>query len=133
MPVVICFHIDICELTIAAQIKPRFFTFRDPWDSLLGPSLFTLDINHIHNLPVKNAEIIYYADNTITVFHGNIWDETLSSAELEMAKISQWSQNNLLNLSTTNTQYLCFDKTKTLLTKTEMPIITNLLKIPISF
>lgn len=83
--------------------------FGVPQGSVLGPTLFVMYINDIHD--IKGPELICYADDTVAVFHGDTWSEALASAESGMSSLKEWLDSNLLTLNLCKTKYLCFHKT----------------------
>ncbi|KAG6438934.1 hypothetical protein O3G_MSEX000342 [Manduca sexta] len=83
-------------------------SFGVPQGSILGPTLFNIYINDIHKLPIKNSEIICYADDTVLLCHGDNWKDAFSNAEKGMQMISNWLKGNLLTLNLKKTNYICF-------------------------
>ena len=86
-------------------------TFGVPQGSTLGPTLFTLYINNIVNLSLRNAEIISYADDTAIIFHDTTWDRVYRLAEQGLSQIAQSLDANLLTLNISKSKYITFSKT----------------------
>lgn len=86
--------------------------FGVPQGSILGPTLFLCYINDLPGLPLEDADISCYADDTAATFYGNTWQEALEAAERGLAEIVKWLDKNLLTLNTSKTKFLCFHKTK---------------------
>ncbi|KAG6456623.1 hypothetical protein O3G_MSEX009843 [Manduca sexta] len=82
-----------------------------PQGSILGPLLFIIYINDIHNLQLESAEILCYADDTAIVFHGHNWEDARQAAERGLQLVYNWLQNNLLTMNTEKTKYVCFHRT----------------------
>lgn len=59
-------------------------------------------------MDLKNAKIISYADDTAVIFTGASWEEVKAEAELGLAEIATWLQQNLLTLNVSKTNYVCF-------------------------
>lgn len=85
--------------------------FGVPQGSILGPSLFIIYMNDIHQHNSNNAEIICYADDTAILYSGYSWENAFSTAETGLLTISKWLRSNLLTLNNDKTNYLCFHKT----------------------
>lgn len=85
--------------------------FGVPQGSILGPTLFLAYMNDITSLEIANAEIVCYADDTAIIFHGNNWESAQRNAEIGMATVSNWLNNNLLTLNTSKTKFVNFFKT----------------------
>jgi hypothetical protein len=84
--------------------------FGVPQGSVLGPTLFLIYINDIHNLDLPEAEIICYADDTVILFHGDSWGSTYAAAEKGMSSSASWFRDNLLTLNSIKTKFVCFHK-----------------------
>lgn len=77
-----------------------------PQGSILGPTLFTLYVNDVVNLPL-NGQILLYADE-IVLFNSNINLEALvECCSADLAKITNWSNFNKLVISAPKTKALC--------------------------
>lgn len=85
--------------------------FGVPQGSILGPTLFLLYINDISLLPLQNAEILCYADDTAIIFRGSSWEDVCEQVENGMSQVSIWLKQNILTLNTAKTKFLCFHKT----------------------
>lgn len=100
-----------CLQVSSTRSEAQTIHFGVPQGSILGPTLFKLYINDIHELSINNAEIVCYADDTAVVFHGSSWQSVSCAAETGMSQINAWLQQNLLTLNTQKTMYVCFHKT----------------------
>ena len=85
--------------------------FGVPQGSILGPTLFIIYMNDMHDLQLLDAEVICYADDTVVLFKGNTWNDTVRSSETGMTSICHWLNNNLLTLNYSKTNFVCFHKT----------------------
>lgn len=94
------------------QSSVKHIRFGVPQGSILGPTLFLLYINDIHELKIPGADIICYADDTAIVFKESNWNEVLKSAEKGMSMVAQWLRSNLLTLNAKKTKFICFHKTR---------------------
>ncbi|CAG4940655.1 unnamed protein product [Colias eurytheme] len=95
---------------IASEVLP--IKFGVPQGSILGPTLFTLYINEIVNLPLNSAQIISYADDTAIIFHSNGWDEVYKLAESGLQTLAKALDRNLLTLNIKKTKLIAFSKTQ---------------------
>lgn len=108
---------------LVSEVQP--VSFGVPQGSILGPTLFILYMNDICSVPVKNADIICYADDTALIFHDTSWEQVRLRTEDGMNLISQWLSKNLLTLNTAKTKFLCFHKT----IASSPPVILDQMKI----
>lgn len=83
-------------------------TFGVPQGSILGPSLFLIYINDLCQLPLSNANIFTYADDTALVFQEKTWNEVFTSAENGLQKVIHWLNVNLLTLNVSKTKFIPF-------------------------
>ena len=93
------------------QSDSRAINYGVPQGSILGPTLFTLYINDLMYLDLKNATTICYADDTAILFYGNTWQQVRNQTEKGLTKVAGWLRDNLLTLNASKTKFLCFHKT----------------------
>lgn len=79
-----------------------------PQGSVLGPTLFLVYIDDLCRLTLTNAQIITFADDTVTLFYGNSWDEVNSVAQAGFNLITGWLRKNLLTLNLSKTKLINF-------------------------
>lgn len=87
-------------------------TYGVPQGSVLGPTLFLININALCNLKLAQGEIFSYADDTAMVFAGDSWEDVHRKAEIGLIRVADWLKNNLLTLNATKTNYICFSINK---------------------
>lgn len=85
--------------------------FGIPQGSTLGPTLFSFYMNDILNIPLNDAEIISYADDTAIIFHAKTWDQVYRLAENGLITVSEALDANLLTLNIKKTKFITFFKT----------------------
>lgn len=95
--------------------------FGVPQGSILGPTLFTIYMNDILDLPIP-GQILCYADDTVVVFKSSTWDGVRSAAEQGLSLVSGWLCSNLLTLNISKTKYLSFYKTEASSPASTLPI-----------
>lgn len=86
--------------------------FGVPQGSVLGPTLFNIFLNNIHEVLPPDAEAICYADDTVVLFSDKSWEGAILKAEQGLGVLKGWLDGNLLTLNASKTKYLCFHKTK---------------------
>lgn len=98
------------RVKIAGHISEELaIDFGVPQGSILAPTLFTHDdMDDILRMEIQNAELICYADDTVALFHGLNWQETIRASELGMSKISSWLDRNILTLNIKKTNFVAF-------------------------
>lgn len=84
--------------------------FGVPQGTVLGPILFLAYINPLCKLEVDGA-IVSFADDTVLLVAGPTWDEVQKKAEVELRKIMNWLDGNLLTLNLDKTHFICFSPT----------------------
>lgn len=94
---------------ISGELPVRFGV---PQGSVLGPTLFTIFLNDVHNALSQDIEVICYADDTVALFNDESWAGAFRKAEEGMETLKYWLDRNLLTLNPSKTKYLCFHKTK---------------------
>jgi len=89
-----------------------------PQGSVLGPLLFLLYINDMHNSS-NRLKFIHFADDT-TVFHsGQQLHEIITEINVELLKIRDWLNSNRLSLNVGKTSFMLFCDRKV----QEVPIV----------
>lgn len=94
---------------VSTELPIRFGV---PQGSVLGPTLFSLFLNDIHNVLASDVEVVCYADDTVALFHDRNWSGAFQRAEQGMGIIKDWLNRNLLTLNASKTKHVCFHKTK---------------------
>ena len=91
----------------------RLTTCGVPQGSVLGPTLFLLNINDICNVS-KIFNIILFADDT-NLFHTGLDIKTMcQTISYELSEINKWFQANKLSLNVLKTNYIIFGKRRKL-------------------
>ena len=96
-----------------ATSSKRSITHGVPQGSVLGPILFLLYINDLHN-----ATILYtllFADDTSFLFSGRNLQELVELVNTELEKAFCWFKANKLSLNVSKTKYMIFRNPKMLL------------------
>lgn len=78
-----------------------------PQGSILGPLLFLIYINNIHNIGLK-GHITLYADDTCLFYFGSNINEIVTVAQNDLDTLQKWFSSNLLTINTAKTNYIIF-------------------------
>lgn len=70
-----------------------------PQGSILGPLLFLIFINNVHEIGLK-GDITLYADDTSLFYFGHRLDLLAQEAESDLNLLNKWLQANLLTINT---------------------------------
>lgn len=89
------------------QSDPRLITCGVPQGSILGPLLFLVYINNIHEIGLK-GDITLYADDTSLFYFGHSIDSIISTAQDDLQILHTWLQSNLLTINISKTKYIIF-------------------------
>jgi hypothetical protein len=76
-----------------------------PQGSILGPLLFLLYVNDIHNISNK-ISCILYADDTTIFANGKDLSEVTQVINTELQHINEWIQLNKLSVNISKTSYM---------------------------
>lgn len=94
-----------------------------PQGSILGPLLFLIYINSIHELTL-NGQVSLYADDTCLFYFGNCINELRRQAQEDLNKLLIWFQSNLLTINTAKTCYVIF-KSRNKIVPPHAPLIID--------
>lgn len=73
----------------------------------LGPALFNIYINDLCDMIIR-GKIFVFADDTAILCEGDTWADVFRKATIEIARIKEWLNDNLLTLNTDKTKYITF-------------------------
>lgn len=90
--------------------QPKPVTYGVPQGSILGPLLFLIYINSIHEVGLK-GNVTLYADDTCLFYFGHSIDAIITDAQNDLNLLHKWFQYNLLTINIAKTNYIIF-KTK---------------------
>ena len=80
-----------------------------PQESILGPTLFLVNIKSLSNLCL-NGFLQFYADNTCLIYISNTPAIAGAAVEEDLNEISQWVEYYKLTLNTVKSQYMVISK-----------------------
>lgn len=106
-----------------SQSNHQPITYGIPQGSVLGPLLFLIYVNDMHEIGL-HGQITLYADDTCLFYFGSSIHEMISQAQQDLDTLFEWLQSNLLTVNVQKTCYLIFKaKNKTL--PQHSPLILN--------
>ena len=82
-----------------------------PQGSILGPLLFILYINDLHNVSDK-LTLLQFADDSSFFVSGRSLPELFNVLQNEIVKIREWLNNNKLSLNISKTNYMIMTNRK---------------------
>lgn len=89
------------------QSSPHKITYGVPQGSILGPLLFLIYINNIHEVGL-HGHIYLYADDTCLFYFGKNLSNLISQAQEDLDKLNNWLKYNLLTINASKTCYIIF-------------------------
>lgn len=89
------------------QSEPQLITFGVPQGSILGPLLFLIYINNIHEIGLK-GDISLYADDTSLFYSGSSISPIIEQAQNDLDLLNTWLKSNLLTINIAKTNYIIF-------------------------
>lgn len=106
------------------QSKTEPLTCGVPQGSILGPLLFLIYINNVHELSL-NGDITLYADDTCLFYFGASIHTILSHAQKDLNNLFSWFQHNLLTINISKTCYIIFKAKNKPIPNYDPPKINN--------
>lgn len=92
------------------ESKPIEIELGIPQGSILGPIIFILFINDLHNEYdcQPEVDVINYADDTDVIVKGNTYQEAVKLAECSLKRAEDWFCSNKLCMNTNKTTAILF-------------------------
>ena len=103
----------------------KYITCGVPQGSILGPLLFLIYINDLHNV-CKHSSPILFADDSNLFFTGSNASQTESLINEELSNISEWLKANKLSLNIKKTHYIIFKQKRKILRNFDIRIDNEL-------
>ena len=98
-----CQHVSISKTN--SHIKP--VNHGVPQGSVLGPLLFLIYINDLHNC-IKFCETYHFADDTHLLNFSNSLETLYKKVNLDLKNVSCWLKANKISLNAAKTEFLIF-------------------------
>jgi hypothetical protein len=113
------------QITKIGQIKsnPHEIKFGIPQGSILGPLLFLIYVNDMHNIGLK-AHLTLYADDTCLFYFGPKLETLIEQAQNDINLLHRWLLCNLLTINESKTKYIIFSA-KNKIIKSHEPLVIN--------
>lgn len=89
------------------QSSPQLLTCGVPQGSILGPLLFLLYVNNIHQAGLQ-GHLTLYADDTCLFYFGRNINDIMKVAQDDLNILHKWFQSNLLTVNISKTSYIVF-------------------------
>lgn len=89
------------------ESSPLPITCGVPQGSILGPLLFLIYINNLHELELQ-GHLTLYADDTCLFYFGRSLDDVIQRAQKDLDLLAEWFKYNLLTINITKTSYVVF-------------------------
>lgn len=96
-----------------------------PQGSILGPLLFLIYINNIHEIGLQ-GHLTLYADDTCLFYFGSTIQEIIPKAQADLNTLFSWFQHNLLTINILKTCYVIFKAKNKIISPHEPLKINNI-------
>lgn len=98
-----------CQIVKIGEVQsgPQKITYGVPQGSILGPLLFLIYINSIHEIGL-NGDIALYADDTSLFYSGTSIGLIIEQAQHDLNLLQSWLKSNLLTVNASKTNYIIF-------------------------
>ena len=98
---------QVVEVNREISKTPRYLSNGTPQGSILGPLLFIIYINDMHNC-LKHGSSVYFADDTsILIAHSN-YNTLVQRGNEDLQNLSNWLISNKLTLNAQKTKVVIF-------------------------